>query len=833
MDEFDENGNLIDEELKRQRAEDELSAAAPAPQLPQLNDILGYEAPEAPIESTPIPTPEQSQPIESDKLAQYQSLLSAVNPDRAPAADPVEIPAPIAAPAIEPEKPSKTQQEMKDTSAKIESVRDQLENDPNRNDSDKTSLQRYLNLLESRLSEMKDVQVTKKTKEEKASDKEVKDVEKMQEIEAAAPVIEPEKPEKPAESSDRIDNLIQREGNELESYKDSLGNETIGVGHLITSEEKESGSVYGIDISNGITEEQSKEILKKDLEKHNKEADRVMEDLGIDKSKLSEDQISALRDMNFQLGSGTQRDFKTTLGHIRDGNYEAAAKSVASSRWAKQTPVRVRDFQERIVNLKQEEPQIEEESKKQDPNYMRNILDGVFKQEPEVEPENKEVSKLQELLAASKGQTNIPNSTPVEDNLMPNSPANMGELRQVEDAGMAIENAPESAANMGSLREFQNDQQSQDITENPADMPQQSPEEELAAARKKRNFNETLANMSKYIKQGSAAYGGGRLTQLKADTSMEDDMAKKAGRPVAELLADRKAKSEKEIADMKKTILGDKVELSEKDSKLASMQRLKMSTKYSKELKGMDLEGLSFNHLKELEDLMKVKEPSEYQRLRMEMFMRRADQADTRIKDKNEDDLRTDVTKLAKEITKSELLPIEQNLDKMDEIISKHGDDVLNVLQRMTPGQILNATGEKGSAIIEAKIRLQTIINGILKKDSGAAVSDQEYERFKKKMGLEFTNAPGSVLIALKTIRESNAVAINNIRSGYSKDTNKIQQDRYAERADKKDAVKKAGKFKNKLKSGFTRMLLPNGKIKQIPTSKVEEAEKDGLKVVE
>ena len=58
-----------------------------------------------------------------------------------------------------------------------------------------------------------------------------------------------------------------------------------------------------------------------------------------------------LASVNFQLGVGWITNFPQTWKMIVDGEYEDAAKALDGTRWAKQTPVRVRDFQGALRSL--------------------------------------------------------------------------------------------------------------------------------------------------------------------------------------------------------------------------------------------------------------------------------------------------------------------------------------------------------------------------------------------------------------------------------------------------------------------------------------------------
>ena len=256
-------------------------------------------------------------------------------------------------------------------------------------------------------------------------------------------------------------------------------------------------------------------------------------------------------------------------------------------------------------------------------------------------------------------------------------------------------------------------------------------------------------------------------------------MLKNAGRPVNELLADRKAASEKEIADMKNIILKDKVELSDKESKVSKLKSLALKSKYGEKLKGIDLVGLSANQLSEVENIFKSGNVDAYKQMVLELRNRKLNQSDTRIKDRNDDDFRKDKTSLAKELTKSDVLPMQDSIIEIEKLKEEGGEDILNILQRTQPGVILQYRGKKGTATHKAKLRLQAIINAKLKKQSGAAVSDQELKRFEQQMGMQISNAPGSIFEALKILKEQNQIEIDNIRSGYNQDVNEAQIDNY------------------------------------------------------
>ena len=128
--------------------------------------------------------------------------------------------------------------------------------------------------------------------------------------------------------------LKEREGVEKKVYKDSLGKLTVGIGHLV-----EPGD--NLKLGDEITDAQISEFFKKDSGAAVSAA----------KSQASQAKISDstflvyLASVNFQLGTGWNKVHKKTWALIMEGKYEEAADEAGKSTWAKQTPVRVKDFQ--------------------------------------------------------------------------------------------------------------------------------------------------------------------------------------------------------------------------------------------------------------------------------------------------------------------------------------------------------------------------------------------------------------------------------------------------------------------------------------------------------
>jgi lysozyme len=121
--------------------------------------------------------------------------------------------------------------------------------------------------------------------------------------------------------------LIFEEGFISNAYQDHLGFWTIGVGRLI---DKKKGG--------GITYEEAMFLLENDIKQKSKDLFKALPWL---KNKPENIQ-RALLNMAFQMGVNGVLNFKTTLGFIKKGEYEAAAYSAMQSKWASQTPARAK-----------------------------------------------------------------------------------------------------------------------------------------------------------------------------------------------------------------------------------------------------------------------------------------------------------------------------------------------------------------------------------------------------------------------------------------------------------------------------------------------------------
>jgi lysozyme len=116
-------------------------------------------------------------------------------------------------------------------------------------------------------------------------------------------------------------------------YKDSLGFNTIGYGHLVLPGEK---------FTNGISEDEANALLEKDIKK----AKDGLYSLGM--GYLEKDIEDYLIIMIFQLGLGGTRMFKRLLAAARKGDREGIIRESKDSVWYRQTPNRVNDMNRQL-----------------------------------------------------------------------------------------------------------------------------------------------------------------------------------------------------------------------------------------------------------------------------------------------------------------------------------------------------------------------------------------------------------------------------------------------------------------------------------------------------
>lgn len=112
-------------------------------------------------------------------------------------------------------------------------------------------------------------------------------------------------------------------------FPDPVKGQDIGYGHLVTASERASGV-----FNNGITPEQAKQILIKDLQRSVDGAKRLYAQYSLQTPYLCQ---IVLVEMAYQMGAGALGKFKGMFKALQQGNYKLAAHHIRDSLWYRQT----------------------------------------------------------------------------------------------------------------------------------------------------------------------------------------------------------------------------------------------------------------------------------------------------------------------------------------------------------------------------------------------------------------------------------------------------------------------------------------------------------------
>lgn len=133
------------------------------------------------------------------------------------------------------------------------------------------------------------------------------------------------------------------EGVKYEIYKDHLGYDTFGIGHLIVKEDEEFGKPVGTKVS----EERVNEVFEKDVQKMISEAKKLFPNF----DDLPEEAQQVIVNMTFNMGRPRLSNFKKFIAYINESKWEDASKEMLNSAWAKQVGKRAQRLSDRIKNI--------------------------------------------------------------------------------------------------------------------------------------------------------------------------------------------------------------------------------------------------------------------------------------------------------------------------------------------------------------------------------------------------------------------------------------------------------------------------------------------------
>lgn len=134
--------------------------------------------------------------------------------------------------------------------------------------------------------------------------------------------------------------LALREGRRNVVYRDSLGNPTGGIGHLITVADK-------LKVGDHISDAQIDAWFAVDSASAMNAAKRLAAQAGITEPTF----LPYLASVCFQLGNNWVAKWPHTWAMICRGEYQQASDSLDDTPWQRQTPSRVEDFQAALENL--------------------------------------------------------------------------------------------------------------------------------------------------------------------------------------------------------------------------------------------------------------------------------------------------------------------------------------------------------------------------------------------------------------------------------------------------------------------------------------------------
>ena len=135
--------------------------------------------------------------------------------------------------------------------------------------------------------------------------------------------------------------LIADEGCVLKVYKDHLGYETVGVGHLLLETDEE----YGQGVGFPITQTRADELLFYDLNTCLKECETHFHQ---NWAQWPEEVKLIIANMAFNLGITKLKKFQKMLNAINAEDYKTASKEGLDSRWAKQVYNRAKRLMGRL-----------------------------------------------------------------------------------------------------------------------------------------------------------------------------------------------------------------------------------------------------------------------------------------------------------------------------------------------------------------------------------------------------------------------------------------------------------------------------------------------------
>ena len=135
--------------------------------------------------------------------------------------------------------------------------------------------------------------------------------------------------------------LNQDEGFELKVYEDTLGNLTVGRGHLVLPEDN-------LKLGDSISKDQAEVFYKKDVNDARNVAQNFTGKTVWD--SLSPNRQNVITNMSYNLGGTKLNEFKKFKGALNVGDYDLAENEMLNSIWSNQTGRRAKKLGYRMEN---------------------------------------------------------------------------------------------------------------------------------------------------------------------------------------------------------------------------------------------------------------------------------------------------------------------------------------------------------------------------------------------------------------------------------------------------------------------------------------------------
>ena len=143
---------------------------------------------------------------------------------------------------------------------------------------------------------------------------------------------------------DKLRRELERdEGCIYEVYKDHLGYETFGIGHLVTKDDEE----YGWSVGTDVDEFRVKEAFEEDVQNVLSDCEKLY----VQWEHLPEEVQLIIANMMFNMGRTRLSKFKGMKRGVDSRNWEAAADEMVDSRWYRQVTNRADRLVQRMRNI--------------------------------------------------------------------------------------------------------------------------------------------------------------------------------------------------------------------------------------------------------------------------------------------------------------------------------------------------------------------------------------------------------------------------------------------------------------------------------------------------